>query len=155
MWDHVITFSDEVCWPPSINVSTSRSEWTHRLSIYGREERGQVSAFLAFECIACLNRIALRRLPLLRGQRFLSPCIAALFSDVYINYIGATLTPQNRYLIPLSFIVNLWAYFSTSWIRHVSPHDLTPCRLKSEIWKFARFLAPVVSNSRILALRDS
>ncbi|KAH9987096.1 hypothetical protein BJV77DRAFT_802721 [Russula vinacea] len=26
----------------------------------------------------------------------------------------------NRYLIPLSFIVNLWAYFSNSWTQQVS-----------------------------------
>jgi hypothetical protein len=39
--------------------------------------------------------------------------------------MGEPFRHQNRYLIPLSFVVNLWAYFRTSWTPEVSPIQLS------------------------------
>ena len=119
VWDHVLTLSDEVCWPHGVNVFTRRSERTHRLSICGRGERGWVSAVLAFDCTGCSKRIAFSRLPLFLGQ---SPIFAmhCCSSRLILPSIRTIFIPQNRYLIPLSFIVNLWAYFSASLSPSVS-----------------------------------
>ncbi|KAH9986924.1 hypothetical protein BJV74DRAFT_988371 [Russula compacta] len=78
VWDHVVTFSDEVEYI-----------WKGR--------KGPVADSLLQQSTS---------------------------SSCHLTYmtIRNNLRPQNRYLIPLGFIVNLWAYFRKTWTLHRCGH---------------------------------
>ena len=59
---------------------------------------------------------------------------------------------QNRYLIPLSFTINTWAYFRTDWPLEVSPFSVDFVFQRQNLNELNYVITSVVSDKIIFAL---